>query len=164
MPKQMRYHSRCTSYSRNLTNFPLLGKLRGVSFWFLSSAYSVLTRRPHHLDDDGDSGEIRQNMTSKHDVWFNVFLLIESPIVCVFMSGVLKLYLEALRVIQNTRWTLWIERRKNKKLHAFVSQVLEKRLRDRGSETEESLSMRLHNAREEIAYGNVEVLLGHAMI
>ena len=39
----------------------------------------------------------------------------------------------------------------------FVPQVLEKRLRDRGTEDEESLATRLHNAREEIDYGNAQV-------
>lgn len=39
----------------------------------------------------------------------------------------------------------------------MISQVLEKRLRDRGTENEEALSTRLHNAREEIEYGNAEV-------
>ena len=36
-------------------------------------------------------------------------------------------------------------------------QVLETRLRARGTETAESMSTRLHNAREELEYGNAEV-------
>lgn len=37
------------------------------------------------------------------------------------------------------------------------AKVLEKRLRDRSTETEESLSRRLNNSREEMEYGNAEV-------
>lgn len=40
---------------------------------------------------------------------------------------------------------------------ATVRQVLEKRLRDRDTEDDKSLAVRLHNAREEIDYGNAEV-------
>lgn len=40
-----------------------------------------------------------------------------------------------------------------------MPQVLEKRLRNRGTEDEESLATRLHNAREEIDYGNSEVIV-----
>lgn len=40
-----------------------------------------------------------------------------------------------------------------------LSQVLENRLRDRGTESEESLSTRLHNAREEVEYGTTEVTI-----
>lgn len=38
-----------------------------------------------------------------------------------------------------------------------VLQVLEKRLRDRGTEDDKSLATRLHNAREEMEYGSEEV-------
>lgn len=39
----------------------------------------------------------------------------------------------------------------------YIPQVLEKRLRNRGTEDDESLATRLRNAREEIDYGNAEV-------
>lgn len=43
--------------------------------------------------------------------------------------------------------------------------VLEKRLRDRSTETEESLSRRLNNSREEMEYGKAEVHgIAHPML
>ena len=39
----------------------------------------------------------------------------------------------------------------------YIYKVLESRLRDRGTETQESISVRLLNAGEEIVYGKTEV-------
>lgn len=41
----------------------------------------------------------------------------------------------------------------------YTTQALEKRLRDRGTENEESLSTRMRNAREEMEFGKSEVTL-----